>query len=69
VTSAIRAGLLSDGAKLVMLGIAAGVVMTLLQIRQNGVAVARPQAAARSPSICRSHPSSWFQLAKMRLTT
>ena len=30
--------------------------------------VRRRQAARRSPSICRSHPSSWFQLAKFRLT-
>ena len=26
-------------------------------------------AARRRPSTCRSHPSSWFQLAKMRLTS
>jgi hypothetical protein len=30
---------------------------------------ARHHAAVRSTSTCRSQPSSWFQLAKMRLTT
>jgi len=29
----------------------------------------RHHAAVRSTSTCRSQPSSWFQLAKMRLTT
>ena len=36
-------------------------------LRQIAVVVTRAQAAALSPSTRRSHPSSWFQLAKMRL--
>jgi hypothetical protein len=39
------------------------------RLRQNAAAVTRAQAAARSPSICRNHPSIWFQLTKMRLTS
>ena len=31
--------------------------------------VRRYDAARCTESICRSHPSSWFQLAKMWLTT
>jgi hypothetical protein len=36
---------------------------------RQGSAAFRPSAALRSPSICRNHRSSRFQLAKMRLTT
>jgi len=44
-------------------------IATLAGIPVSGPSVGVDRyAARRSPSNCRSHPSSWFQLTKMRLT-
>jgi len=42
-------------------------VGTHCSLRQLACSVTSAHAARRNPSTCRSHPSSWYQLAKIRL--